>query len=263
MSKRLATMRLLLASLILLGNLAVAGTTVRISSCGKYTSYITEKTAESSVSATSSITLSNLKLIAETGDSYQNTALLGIKIASNSDYSISTGMYTVDGVATTQLRIYDKAAGSSISGDGKTFTWTDDEGSALTSAPDLNNINLEGAVRGAITLGYNSSSVLGVVSTENQGTAVVFSILYENGDVLSYFGINYAQQWKSGHVASITYDSDVLNCPEISVWSSSPWTRDTLIAANEAALTAPEPTTATLSLLALMGLAARRRRKAA
>lgn len=256
-------MRLLLPSLILLGSFSMAGTTERISSYGDNTSYITAKATESSVSATSIITLSNLKLIAETGDSYKNTALLGIKIGNNSDYSVSIGNFTVNNVATTQLRLYNQAAGVSISGGGTDLTWVDEAGSTLASAPYLNTINLEGAVRGAITLGYNSSTVPGVVSTENQGTAVVFSILYESGDVLSYFGIVYSKQWSSGHVASITYDSDVLNCPEISVWSSSPWTRDTLVAANVAAITVPEPTTATLSLLALAGLAARRRRRMA
>lgn len=243
---------------MLLSGIAVAGTTVRISSYGDNSSYITSTGATSSVSATSVITLDNLKLIAETGDSYESTALLGIKIASNADYSISVGSYTENNILTSQLRIYNAVAGSSISQAGSAFTWYDASGST-TTAPYLNSIDLEGALKGAITLGYNSSSVPGVTDA-NKGTAVVFSVLYENGDVLSYFGIRNSQQWASGHVGSITYDSDVLNTPDISVWTSGAWTRDTLVAANEAVLI-PEPTTATLSLLALAGLAARRRRK--
>ncbi|MBR7108648.1 MAG: PEP-CTERM sorting domain-containing protein [Akkermansia sp.] len=51
----------------------------------------------------------------------------------------------------------------------------------------------------------------------------------------------------------------MLGTPQVTT-SATPWTRDSLIAANEAVLV-PEPATATLSLLALVGLAARRRHR--
>lgn len=253
-------MKKIFIPLLFFSGIAVGGTTVRISSYGDNSSSITDSAASSSVTATSLINLENLKKIVLTDDAYKDTALLGIKIGSQSDYSISVGSYTVENVVTSQLRFYTaKSAGETISGAGTEFSWLDDSGDQMSYTPRLNEINLEGAVKGAITLGYNSSTVSGVTDV-NKGTAVVFSVLYENGDVLSYFGINNSQQWYSGHVASITYDSDVLDAPTISVWSETPWTSASLIKANEAVLI-PEPAAATLSLLALCGLAARRRRR--
>ena len=260
-------MRLFLASLLLFGSMAAFGDTVRISSYGSNSSYITSGAASSSVTATSIITLDNLQKIASTTDTFKDTSLLGIKIASNSDYSISVGSYTVDDVLTSQLRMYNNPAGETIDGPGTQFTWYDDHGDALTTQY-LNSIDLGGAVKGAITLGYNAPTVSGVTDT-NKGTAVLFSVLYEDGHISNYYGINTNQKWDSGHVASITYDDDVLQAPDIKVWTSgTPWTQSALVATHQAILIlepsspmVPEPTTATLSLLALAGLAARRRRK--
>ncbi|MBR5331428.1 MAG: PEP-CTERM sorting domain-containing protein [Akkermansia sp.] len=53
-------------------------------------------------------------------------------------------------------------------------------------------------------------------------------------------------------------NSDVMATPEVTVGTD--WTAQSLIASTKAVLV-PEPATATLSLLALAGLAARRRRK--
>ncbi|MBE6435548.1 MAG: PEP-CTERM sorting domain-containing protein [Akkermansiaceae bacterium] len=60
-------------------------------------------------------------------------------------------------------------------------------------------------------------------------------------------------------MANITYADSLLGTPQVTT-SATSRTRDSLIAANEAVLV-PEPATATLSLLALVGLAARRRRR--
>ena len=222
-------------------------------------------TATKSLIVTSSITLDNLTTIAQTAGT--NTALLGIETGASptsNKWSIGVGTYS----GSIVLREWDVLAGQSITGNGNKFTWIDAAGTAIEE-PVLNTIfPIENAIGAAITLGYTTNRVNGSTATSttegittygNQGLAVVFSVKYEDGSITSIYGINSNKYNANTHTPTVYFDSDLLSTPVVSE-SSTPWTRATLVAANEAAIV-PEPTTATLSLLALCGLAARRRRK--
>ena len=227
-------------------------------------------TATKSLIVTSSITLSDLTTIAGTVGT--NTALLGVETGASNKWSIAVG--TFSGAIT--LREYDQYAGTKVDGAGNQFTWIGADGAAMNE-PALNTLfPLENAIGASITLGYTTERVSGsfadsvtngiVTSYGNQGLAVVFSVKYADGTITSIYGINKNKYNKSSHTPTVYYDSDLLSAPEISE-SGTAWTRESLIAANEAVLPSistpavPEPTTATLSMLALAGLAARRRRK--
>lgn len=243
----------------LIALVALAGTALGITQSSLATG---NTTAKKSLVVTSSITLGNLTTIAKTTGT--NTALLGIQTGASNKWSIGVGTYT----GSIVLREWDVLAGQTITNTGNKFTWIDAAGTAIEE-PVLNTIfPIENAIGAAITLGYTTSRVDGSTATSttdgittygNQGLAVVFSVKYEDGSITSIYGINSNKYNSNTHTPTVYFDSDLLSTPVVSE-SSTPWTRATLVSANEAAII-PEPTTATLSLLAFAGLAARRRRK--
>ena len=210
-------------------------------------------TSAKSLTVTSSITLSNLKSIMT---SESDVALISF-------YPVNLGKSWSIGVNTSNGTIceWDTANGDiGVSGTCNAFTWYDAEGDEI-SAPILSStFSMENAVSAAITLGNNSSRVSGSTA-KNQGTAVVFSVAYADGSTISIYGLNTNKYTINSHIPTVYYNSALLSEPIVTE-STTPWTQTSLIAANTAALkSVPEPTTATLSLLALAGLCARRRRK--
>ena len=216
---------------------------------GTVTTTSTSKTE--SVIATSELTLEALKTII-TG-SNTNLALLGVVDNGGNAWSISVGTWS----STSQLHIYTKKAGESISGNANgSFTYSN--GGATNYDIKTCFTNLDNAVKGSLTLGYQGSNVPGVNSAYD-GTSVVLSVLYNDGTIVSLFGNCDKYKNSSNYITSITYADTMLAAPEVTVLSN-PWSKEDLVAAGQAVLI-PEPTTATLSLLALAGLAARRRRR--
>lgn len=203
-----------------------------------------------SIVATSQLTLEELTTIISTTGT--NTALIGLVDSADNKWSVSVGSWG----NTCQLHIYQgKVGGEAISGNA----------SGSFSDADLWPANhdmkayfgdLSNAVEGAITLGYQGDHVPNV---SYKGTAVTLSVLYNDGTIKTMYGLNTTYKWSGNYIANITYADSFLGTPQVTT-SATPWTRNSLIAANEAVLV-PEPATATLSLLALAGLAARRRRK--
>ncbi len=239
----------------------MTGTTVTISNHDG-NDYITGS-ASHSLTLTSLMSADATKAIISSENT--DSALLGIKNNSQPSFAISVGSFTTNQIKGQQLRIYDdKVAGESISGAGSVLTWTDGGGTSVTSSVLNDYFATTDIVAGAITLGYNTPSTTGVTDS-NKGTQVVFSVLYDNGEILTLYGYKNNQYYSTGHIASISYDSSLLAAPTIVVSkdaTNAAVTRTSLVASNVSALkTIPEPTTATLSLLALAGLAARRRCK--
>lgn len=113
------------------------------------------------------------------------------------------------------------------------------------------------AVKGAITLAYGGDKIAG---DGEIGTSILISVLYKDGTVKSLYGNRASQRWSWNHITEVTYADDLMSTPEIII-SNTRWTESSLTSLHTELLTIPEPTTATLSLLALAGLAARRRRK--
>ena len=239
-------MKKTLIALVALCGSAMAGTTKSIT---------LNTTNTTPIIATSELTLAQVTTIIS--DSTLKSALMGLTIIRNAgqdneeqiNWSISANYWA----PSNELHIYEKQAGESVSGNAAA-SFSDSEGSWPTGHKLSNAFSLENAVSGAITLGYAGENA----SMDLMGTAVVFSVLYNDGTVKSIYGINSARRYSNDGIALLTYNSDVMSAPTVT--TGTDWTRASLIKANEAVLI-PEPTTATLSLLALVGLAARRRRK--
>ena len=185
-----------------------------------------------------------------------NTALLSIKVNTSGEKAVSVGSY---GGKTTLRTFNETAAGSKVDGIGNVFSWTDAAGKTATA--NLNDyFSDEGIVAGALTMGYNSSATIGA-SSETQGIYLAFSVLYSDGKVLTLCGHNSAEILNARHIEYISYEDSLLNAPTIVVntdTTNAAVSMEQVLKANLQAV--PEPTTATLSLLALVGLAARRRR---
>lgn len=237
-------MKKTLITLLSLAGVAVGGTKESIT-------LNSDKTAP--IVATSELTLDNLTSIIS-GTSVSST-LIGLTVVRNEgaeneerlQWSVAANYWSIS----NELHIYTKEAAETVSGNAQgsfsdSTTWPD--------AHKLSNaFTLEGAVKGAITLGYAGADATMAL----EGTAVVLSVLYDDGTIKSIYGINTTYKYSQDSIAYLTYNSDLLNTPTVTIGTD--WTKDSLIATTEAAI--PEPTTATLSLLALCGLAARRRRK--
>ena len=194
------------------------------------------------------------KIVTQTG---MNTALLSIKVDTSGEKAVCVGTYSEK----TTLRTFNNtAAGSIINGAGNAFSWTDAAGTAATA--NLNDyFKSEGIVTGALTMGYNSANTIGA-DASTQGMYLAFSVLYTDGTILTLCAHNAAEILNARHIEYISYEDSLLNAPTIVVntdTTNAAVSMEQVLKANLQAV--PEPTTATLSLLALCGLAARRRRK--
>ena len=97
--------------------------------------------------------------------------------------------------------------------------------------------------------------------TDVYGLSIALTVTYSDNTYKSIVGNTTGFSWSNNAywANSVYYDDTYLTAPTVT--KSGTWTHDSLVQANAGALGIPEPTTATLSLLALAGLAARRRRK--
>ena len=108
-------------------------------------------------------------------------------------------------------------------------------------------------------------------SSDNDAVRAYFSLKYADGTTTTYEGANTGIKFTIDHDGDENTDKVAdkhLNVSTISFensFATEAWVYGSALSANDArtiaAALAPEPTTATLSLLALAGLAARRRRK--
>ena len=206
--------------------------------------------------ATSALTAEQMATIIS--DQSLRVALLGLTVVRNAGaedetkyaWSISANYWD----PSNELHIYTKEAGEAVSGNANgSFTGVD--GSWPTGHKLSNAFSTEGLVKGAITLGYAGAKA----TMDLEGTAVVLSALYEDGSIVSIYGINTAYKYSDDSIAYLTYDSDHLAAPTVTVGTD--WTKASLIAANVAAVPEPSAFGMLAGLGALALVASRRRRK--
>ena len=156
-----------------------------------------------SVIATAQLTPSQLTSVVDTAN--LNTALIGVTDSANNSWSAAVSTWG----ARNELLLYTKKGGEAVSGHAQN-TFTDSE-----SWPADNDLkayfNLDGAVMGAITLGYQGANVPGVGNYS--GTAVVFSVLYNDGSVKTAYGLCSGYKYSNNSIPTITYDDELMSTP--------------------------------------------------
>ena len=205
--------------------------------------------------ATSVLGLEDLTSIITTKN--LDTTLIGVGVALDNNTTHSA-VLTVKSWTNNEFHLYyNQAAGVSSSGFGNA--------SASFSAPDgytwpqghaLNNaFSMEDAVGGALTFAFAPKAA----ETDVYGISVALTVAYADGSTQTIVGNAAGYSWSNNQykATEIFYDDAYITAPTVT--KAGNWTHADLVSANMTALV-PEPTTATLSLLALAGLAARRRR---
>ena len=102
-----------------------------------------------------------------------------------------------------------------------------------------------------ITLAYSAPN------GDIQGTTVTFSYINNDGDVVSVTKNDTGLRFSNNTLKTLTVNTDIFS--DVYMIEGTKYMGNDVVTLTKAAL-APEPATATLSLLALAGLAARRRR---
>ena len=160
--------------------------------------------------------------------------------------------------------------------DGKLLVRLSDSGSLTLSNSHGTSTNswseyFDGSTYGAATVSAYTSD-LGLTAAESLTTSTTFTFvsdtanktftIYKNGSQIDQWtnwntdtgltGVQFGRRWQGGAALG---EGETVDFDNVTIWSKA------LNASDVSALIVPEPTTATLSLLALAGLAARRRRK--
>ena len=227
--------------------MALAG----VASAGSATITLEDVATTNAVIVTAELSLEQLTTILWTNST--NKALIGLIDSGNNEWSTIVGTWS----SKQEMLITNGVSG------GESFTNAGNLYYSGTNWPTDKNVggyfSSTNAVKGAITLAYAGDKVEGEGDT---GTSILISVLYEDGTIKSLYGNRAGQRWSSNYITEVTYADNLMSIPEVTI-SDTRWTESSLTAAHQKLLTSsvPEPTTATLSLLALAGLAARRRRK--
>lgn len=184
---------------------------------------------------------------------------IGVNIGLDDDttYKGTVGVNTWSGRNEFHV-YYNKAAGESVWGANTSGSFTAAGGYTYPTNHAINQaLSLENAVSGALTFAFAPKDA----ATDAYGLSVAVTVAYADGTTASVVGNMTGLSWSNNKywATEVFYDDSLIPAPVVT--KDGNWTHDTLVNANYAALGVPEPATATLSLLALAGLAARRRRK--
>lgn len=198
-----------------------------------------------------------------TGTSTGSANCLTLLSISSNNYSIGAGTgYSSSGGAITLSGIYatSATAGSSPLNNYISTSWTytcyvngvAQESSTTTLGNAASTIDWTDISTAALTMTYSYTT-----GSDTLGTTFYLSYVDStSGDVYTYVGYAAALRYSSHSGTAINVDTNYASLVSYSTETASV---SEAIALNTAAL-APEPATATLSLLALAGLAVRRRR---
>ena len=233
-------MKKTLITLLALGGLAMGATT---------TITLDDASKTNAVIVTAELSLEQLTTILWTNST--NTALIGLTDSGSNEWSTVVGTW---GSKQEMLIVSNISGGESLPSSAGNLYYSG------TNYPSDKNVGgyftQTNAVKGAITLAYGGNNVSGSGDT---GTAICVSVLYADNTIKTMYGVRTGQKWSENNIKQVTYANDLIGTPDV-VLSDVRWTEASLTEAHRQLLV-PEPTTATLSLLALCGLCARRRRK--
>ncbi len=188
--------------------------------------------------------------------------LFTVTTSGSKTMGVSTGYSSTDNIITSSGIFGDYGhAADNASGHGSYVTNYTNTGS-VNGATGKNLANILG------DLDFTTVDAMALTFTHDAGTAshVYLTIDYKEGETASYYGTLSGLKWSSGTGTPSTLNVNTDEITSAYVFSDI-LSQNDAIAMNEAAIAAmstpnvPEPTTATLSLLALAGLCARRRRK--
>jgi hypothetical protein len=201
-------------------------------------------------------------------NSYTITTILSTEKAVTNWSSGSAG-YNAAFIGTTNSNGYMvcvSSKGNSIVGNTKfessgtyAFTTITDSNTSSINWTDITTIDWSNVSGAALTLTVSTTN-----TTESnpipKGSTIYLTLLMNSGIVTTYAGNNSSLCWTGGTLTSLQIQSSFVTSTYL---FSEAVTENNAIALNHAALNIPEPSSATLSLLALSGLAIRRRRKMA
>ena len=169
--------------------------------------------------------------------------------------------YICNGTA-TGVTVNGSSDGSTINTSGLYARWAD--GTAWDGVQWQGNTNLADLNGEAEGTGWDAVASAGLVYSfgKADGTAVAFTLIGNDGSVLvdSYVFASALKSSSAGADA-LTFDDSVAASYYFDGYKGGNEANMKALAGAVATASIPEPTTATLSLLALAGLAARRRRK--
>lgn len=204
------------------------------------TSYHFNPARSGSVYTFALLDLAEFKKLASSSGS--DTMLISYKNARPLNVGIGRGSYG----GSHPLRFYNNDISTAPNNAGYVLT----QGGATTDPYTLNGLNFDDVVGAVLTMGVQKSS----------STLTCLSLMRADGTFTDYAYV------ASGYKDNQNYTDVAISSTYVDkayVYVDKTFTTTTLAEANHDVLRAlvPEPTTATLSLLALAGLAARRRRK--
>ncbi len=208
----------------------------------------TEWGSKTNNSYTLTATLDVKTLATYIGKDSTKTAFSPFMSVSSSSYSIGAGA----GKTTTAngITLAAKAVGAGNVG-GNGYTPEDD-------ATTPNPISLS-------TLDFSTISAAGVtlVHADGSGSTVFLTLVDTDNQATTYYGADNGLMWGGGfgNVQTVKFDKNLVTSLYLMADTATQNVAYVNLAAIDAAKAVPEPATATLSLLALAGLAARRRRK--
>ena len=181
-----------------------------------------------------------------TSSSTSDAMLISYKNAGGGNVGIGRGTYS----GNHPLRFYNNNITTAPSGAGYYLNFGGGNLPGTTATYTLNSLDFTNAVGAVLTMGVWKS----------HSTFTCLTLMYADGTFRDY--AEEATSYKtSSNYTDVAISSTYVD--KAYVYVDQSFTKETLAAANHDVLLAlvPEPTTATLTLLALAGLAARRRRK--
>ena len=191
-------------------------------------------------------------------------SFLGVKVAVDNDttasYSVGFGSWS----GRNEIHAFNTIAGESTSGKSTVSFSSVTNYDAWPSNHDFKSYftatELAGMSNVAITLGFAPTNA----ETTYHGLGLVITVTFNDGSVQNIVGLAGGLKWSNAgayrdyKATELQYESDYVTTPTVT--KVADWSFTDLVNSNYKTLGIPEPTTATLSLLALAGLCVRRRR---